>query len=343
MSRDTLYKIIQECTNRVPLVVLGSGASIPWGLPSMWTLGEHLKSVVSFTDSDEKSQFEQFKTRFDACGDLELTLNDIQLRPNVLKEIVIKTWELVSNADLDAYNKIICRTEPIPLTELFSHFLQTAGRRVAVITTNYDRIAEYAAGIAEAYICNGFATNIIGHFSDLIHQNNFSNMRGFSGQVNIWKVHGSLDWYRTSSGVSVQLPMRSQVPNDHTPSIVTPGISKYYETHSEPYRTISAQADREIEAATGFLCIGYGFNDEHVQPKLITQIRNGKPIIVITKVLTEKIKSSIIGNNCKNYVLIEQDQNEPTGSRIYSSKLGELIIPDSDYWSLKSYLTIVKS
>lgn len=343
MSTDELYKIIQDCTNRIPLIVLGSGASVPWGLPSMWTLGDHLKSTITFTDPDDIKQFEQFKVKFDTCGDLEQTLNELQLRPDVLREIVIKTWELVSGADLSAYNRIISGTEPFPLAQLLSHFLQTAGRKVTMITTNYDRIGEYAAGIAKAFICNGFSSNLIGHFSDLIHQANFATARGFSGQVNIWKVHGSLDWYKSSAGISYQLPMRSEVPPDFVPSIVTPGISKYSETHGEPYRTIITQADREIESATGFLCIGYGFNDEHVQPKLITQIKNGKPIIVITKELTEKTKSSIIANRCKNYVLIEQDKDQPTSTKVYSSKLGEIVIPDCDYWSLPSYLTIVKS
>ena len=37
---------------------------------------------------------------------------------------------------------------------------------------------------------------------------------------------------------------------------------------------IFAQADNEIENANGFLCIGYGFNGIHVQPKLIENIKS---------------------------------------------------------------------
>lgn len=343
MNNDLLFKQIQELTNRVPLIIIGSGASIPFGLPSMLKLGKHLQTSISFTDSDDRKQFEEFDRKFSYCGDLERTLNEIQLRPNVLNAIVSETWNCVNRADLVAYDSLLSPSTSYPLADLFSHLLQTSGRKLSVLTTNYDRLAEYAAGIAQAFICNGFAANIFGHFSDMIHQTNYSTIRGFAGQVNIWKVHGSLDWFKNETDASVQLPLRQSIPHGYRPSIVTPGVSKYYETHGEPYRTIFTQADREIDDANGYFCIGYGFNDDHVQPKLISQIKAGKPIVVITKQLTEKAKSSIIDNGCKNYLLIEQDSSNNADTKIYSSKLGESILSNSDYWSLQSYLTIIKS
>jgi hypothetical protein len=123
---------------------------------------------------------------------------------------------------------------------------------------------------------------------------------------------------------------------------VTPGLSKYYETQLEPFRTIFTEADNEIEKATSFLCIGYGFNDIHVQPKLIAQIKSGKPIIVITKELTPKTKQSIIDTGCKQYILIEEAHGKDT--RVYSSSFsGELIIPDVNYWALSEYIKLIKN
>lgn len=103
MDFDALLKQLQDWTNRVPLVVLGSGASVPFKLPSMWTLGDHLKKSISFTDTNDQIQFENFKTLFDVNGDLESTLSEINLLDNVLNEIVCKTWELVNKLDLEAY------------------------------------------------------------------------------------------------------------------------------------------------------------------------------------------------------------------------------------------------
>ena len=274
--------------------------------------------------------------------DLEATLLKIQLRPNVLEQVIFETWSLVNKHDVEAFETLLDNKTEFPLAELTSHLLSSAQRKVSIVTTNYDRLAEYAASYANAFICTGFSQNFIGHFSKGIHQQDLTKLSGFKGQVNIWKVHGSLDWFKTLEETDVQLPYRSTIPNNHKPLIVTPGLSKYYETQLEPFRTIFTEADNEIEKASSFLCIGYGFNDIHVQPKLITQIKSGKPIIVITKELTKKTKQAIIDNGCKQYILIEQADSNNT--RIYSSSFdGELIIPDVDYWSLSEYLNLIKN
>ena len=56
MDTDALLKQLQDWTNRVPLIVLGSGASVPFKLPSMWALGEHIKNSIAFTNSDDQEQ-----------------------------------------------------------------------------------------------------------------------------------------------------------------------------------------------------------------------------------------------------------------------------------------------
>lgn len=339
MDFDILTKQIQSWTNRVPLIILGSGASVPFNLPSMWTLGEHIKKSISFTESEDQLQFDEFKDSLNKSNDLETALSELTLRPKVLDEIVFKTWELINKSDIEAYEQFISKTVDFPLAELTKHLTNTAGKKLTIVTTNYDRLAEYAASLAGAIIYTGYAQNYIGHFSSAIHTNNLNSLNGYSGQVNIWKVHGSLDWFKTHEEETIQIPLRNTVPKHFKPLIVTPGISKYYETHNEPYRTILTQADSSIEAANGFLCIGYGFNDTHVQPKLIAQIKKDKPIIVITKQLSDETKQSIIGNNCKNYILMEEVNGKDT--KLYSS-FGEHIYSDVSYWSLSEYLKLIK-
>lgn len=341
MDKEALFKQLQSWTNNVPLLILGSGASVPFKLPSMWALGEHIKNTISFPEAKDQKQFEEFVVEFDKTGDLELTLTKLQLRPIVLAKIVDETWKLVSKADIQAYEHFIQNDIDFPLANLVQYFLNTAGKKLSIITTNYDRLAEYASSLAEAVICNGFSQNPIGHFSNRLQLNNLASLSGYNGQVNIWKVHGSLDWFRTDEDENIQLPIRQSIPQGYRPLIVTPGLSKYSETHNEPYRTIFTQADSEIEQANGYLCIGYGFNDIHVQPKLITQIKNQKPIIVITKELTPKTRQSIIDNNCQNYILIEEANSKD--SRVISSKFGEVIVEDTSYWELGEYLKLIIS
>lgn len=338
MDFDTLLKQLQDWTNKVPLLVLGSGASVMFGLPSMWKLGEHLKNTLTFKDDADQRQFEAFKKSLEEKKDLEKTLLKIQLNDTVLKSVLKATWELISKTDLEAYKQFILNGENMPLATLMRHLLSTTNRKLSIVTTNYDRIAEYSASIAKAFICTGYAHNYIGHFSDIIHTNALANVRGYDGQVNIWKVHGSLDWFEIPNKGNVHLPLCKNIPQGYKPLIVTPGLSKYAETHKEPYRTIFTQADIEIQNANGFLCIGYGFNDEHVQPKLIQQIKS-KPIIVITKELTPKTKEAIIYGECRNYILMEESGGNHT--KIYSSSQGEQIVENS-YWQLSEYIKLIK-
>ena len=337
---EALTKKVQDWTNQVPLIILGSGASIPFGIPSMSELGEFLKNNISFSEIEDQHQFDDFKSEFDKNKDLETTLLNIQLRDTVLDEIVCKTWSLINQKDIEFYEKLLQDNSLMSLSEFISYLLKTAQQKLTIVTTNYDRLAEYAASIANAFICNGFAQTYYGVFSTNIQKNDFRKTNGYAGQVNLWKVHGSLDWFNKDS-IDYSFPMSRTIPQNYTPSIVTPGSTKYSMTHFEPYRTIFAEADTEILNARSILCIGYGFNDVHVQPKLIAQIKNGKPIIVVTKELSAKTKEAIISNNCKNYILLEQANSDDT--RVYSSIFNdEQIIPNTNYWKLDEYLKLIK-
>lgn len=339
MDKEELLKQVQLWTNNVPLVILGSGASIPYGLPSMLALGEYIKSNVKLTDKDDLAQFCQFIEIFDKKGDLESSLSELYLRQNVLDQIVCRTWDLISMYDLEVYETLLTKKIDFPLARLLDHLLSAAGKKVSIVTTNYDRLSEYAASFAKAFVCSGYSQNYIGHFASSMLSNNLSNLKGYKGQVNLWKVHGSIDWFRSQEDENiVQLPLRKDIPENFIPLIVTPGLSKYYETHNEPYRTILAQADNEIETANGFLCIGYGFNDIHVQPKLIEQIKKKKPIIVIAKKLTPKTIQTIIDANIKNYILIEEDGNN---TKVLSSSFGEQLFLNESFWLLSDFLKLI--
>lgn len=338
INTEALYKQLQSWTKKVPLLILGSGASVRFGLPTMWELGEYLQNTLSFENKADNTVLEKFKRSLKQGTDLESTLLKIPLNDNVLKEVVKATWKLISRKDLEAYEKLVPNGKEESLVKLMEHLLGTTKGKVSIVTTNYDRIAEYCASIAQAFICTGFAQNYIGHFSKSIHTNTLTNIKGYRGQVNIWKVHGSLDWFINPAEEKIHCPLREDIPKDYTPLIVTPGLSKYAETHNEPYRTILTQADSEIEEANGFLCIGYGFNDTHVQPKLIEQIKS-KPIIAITKKLTDNAKDAIMNGSCKNYILMEESDENNT--KIYSSSHGEHIIVGESYWDLSEYLKLI--
>ena len=100
-------------------------------------------------------------------------------------------------------------------------------------------------------------------------------------------------------------PLSRVIPDAFHPLIIPPGKEKYSATHDEPYRTVIAEADSAFVQAGAYLCIGYGFNDEHIQPKLLTQISKGKPIVVLARTMTAACRKHIADAGIQKFLSVQ--------------------------------------
>jgi hypothetical protein len=122
---------------------------------------------------------------------------------------------------------------------------------------------------------------------------------------------------------------------------VTPGTQKYQKTHLEPFRSIINSADRALNEAGSYLCIGYGFNDEHIQPKLIAKcLRQNAPITIITYALSDSAKKLILDGKAHNYLAIERGETDDK-SIVYSSLDKNPLNVEKNIWSLEGYLSLI--
>lgn len=154
--------------------------------------------------------------------------------------------------------------------------------------------------------------------------------------VDVWKVHGSLDWFVAPDGTIASFPLARTIPENFQPLIVPPGKDKYSSTHDEPYRTIIAEADNAFVQAGAYLCVGYGFNDEHIQPKLLAQITNGKPIVVLARTMTQACKKHIVEAGISKYLIFEFF--DPTHTKVYGNGWEEIY--EGQYWLLDNFMKI---
>lgn len=96
------------------------------------------------------------------------------------------------------------------------------------------------------------------------------------------------------------------------------------------------KTDEIINNAKCYLCIGYGFNDSQIQQNILNNITFGKPIVVVTKELSDAALS-LINNKAREYaVLIESPSNK---TRVIINK-NEFEI-DGEYWKLENFLEII--
>ncbi|MBV1915866.1 MAG: SIR2 family protein [Pseudomonadales bacterium] len=306
-------------------------------MSGMWELSQHLIKTIQIKDlsPNEIESWANFCALLEDNVDLESALHQVSLSPVLTNRIVLSTWELLVPQDIAVFERSLTDLNLFPLGTLLKHMLRSTTKQINVITPNYDRLAEYACEQENIHHFSGFS---LGYRGVPVKKNYLRPRR----QVNIWKVHGSLGWFVNDQGVIFSLTNIQNIPDGLTPLIVTPGSEKYRSTHRDPYKTTIHEADDAIDAASSYLCIGFGFNDEHIQEKLVNRCaKDDATIIVVTYQLSDSAKRFLFGNNSIRYLAIESQEND-LDSVAYSSELNGPIKLDGNYWSLDGFLKLLK-
>lgn len=330
------HKQAQNYYSQSPTIILGSGASAAFGMSGMWDLAQHLKKSVDVNlfEGDDNCKWDEFVTLLDADTDLETALHKVDMSVALTNQIVTKTWELINNEDIGVFEASLADRNHFPLGRLLNHYFQSTATAINIVTTNYDRLAEFACEQEGLHHYSGFSHG----FRRLLKEQAYIRC---ARTVNIWKVHGSLDWFKSDAGEVIGFGNLANIPNALTPQIVTPGTEKYRITHLEPFRTIIAHADNAIEEANSYLAVGFGFNDQHIQEKLIQKcVREKAAIVVITYKLSDETKKFLFEKGVENFLAIERG-NSDEESVIYSSLCDEPITVSSNHWSLEGFLELI--
>lgn len=327
MDKNEIFGFIQKAVTNPPLILVGSGGSASHDLPGMRELGEHLIKSLNSKYKNNIS-WNKFADNLNDGQDLESALSKVSLDDEIVDDIRKETWKLISKKDIELLNRVAFSNEVLPMAYLIKKFYEVHPKCVNVITTNYDRVIEYACDSVKLPVCTGFTGLYLKNFCDEFPDKNI---------VNIIKVHGSLDMLKDSQGVSLSIPLMNELPSGVVPDIITPGLSKYQAVLKGYSRDLLGVSDRMIKKANSFLCIGYGFNDEQIQEKIITRIRQNIPIIVVTKQLSDNA-AALITNNAKNFAIIQQGR-DPDTTEFSINK--EIINLDGEFWSVDGFLKII--
>ncbi|MBT3942835.1 MAG: hypothetical protein HOC77_07055 [Chloroflexi bacterium] len=320
----------QHCLANMPVLITGSGASAPYGIPTMPALATHISETVTLTSPRGPEFLELLENK-----GLEPALDVDILDTSDVAQIVTITREHIEEADLKAYF-IQSNIEPDNgLSRCFRLLLNTTHTSVDVVTTNYDRIAEYCAEFAGYVATNTFNPGYVRRHRPDAESAVFLNGQRVS-EVRVWKVHGSVDWYRDHLGRSFGSPFYP-THDSVEPLIVIPGLKKYQEPFKQPFSTIFTGANEALREARAFLTIGYGFNDFHIQAGFVDRAREERvPIVILAKELTDAAKRFIESLGDTPFCAIESCDG---GSVIYSAKFPTgARIPGKELWSLDGFL-----
>lgn len=339
MEIKDIFQQIQSIKDSNPVIVLGSGASVSYGIPGMGALADALRDYFTahvFADPKSKDAVDAFLDSLSRGKGLEDALLDVKVPEEVENAIVTVVWDIIAKADRIVYNEFAEGRE-INLKQLFDHIIYNDPQKVVnVVSTNYDKIAEYAACQTSAYVNVGFTTGLMGKLKENVASNPKKLEDDYTGYINVLKVHGSLDWFKRD-GMILNFPNTSIVPSGCMPCIITPGTNKYERTQQEPHRQLLSSVDKVFASATGYMCIGYGFNDQHVHPMLLKNARGKKAkILIVTKDITDSIKANVID---KGVDFIAIYSNGASGT-VFQTPDDVLEIKDKVYWTIEGITEI---
>ena len=313
--KERVFTIIQNYLKTPPVIIWGSGATVPFGLPSMNTLNGILKDNISEFDKD--------------CENLEVELGKEKYH-EVMPEIRNIIWHAISTVDSEVLQKLLTSNSDdfIGIKKLVEKISDAHPKVTNIVTTNYDRIIENVLSFHGIPFTDGF----LGKELSLFDESLFSS----KNIVNIVKVHGSLNWFDFGGEIRyLQNNIESSVPQ-----IICPGKNKYQEAYKSPYRELIQKSDLFINSADSFLVVGFGFNDEHLTPRIKSKIKKGTPIVVITKIISETCLTEL--ESAEKYVLLEDDGDNKTKVTLKERNLEkQIIILEGNFWSPNNFIEII--
>jgi hypothetical protein len=312
-DKNIIFEMIQNFLKAPPVIIWGSGATIPLGMPSMDELNTIIKNRIPDFDKKNKNLEKELGNE-----KYKKHLPEIRnLIHNTIKEKDNKILQQIMNNDFH-HDEIV---------EMIKKFCKPCPKILNLISTNYDKTLEYVMAYNEIPFTDGFSGRTLSIYEeDAFKDKNF---------VNLIKVHGSIDWYDVNGEVrSIDCDCQYQ------PEMIIPGKNKYEESSKLPYRDLIQKSDQRIEEAKSFLVIGFGFNDEHLTPRIKSQTKKGVPIVVVTKKITSTTKEEL--KDASRYIFVEQMNGKKTKITYKNgSHKEEAKILDGQYWQLANFLEVV--
>jgi len=155
--------------------------------------------------------------------------------------------------------------------------------RLKVFTTNYDTAFEKAASDVGFVVIDGFEFNQPYRFNptwfhyDIVRRTENRNQNGayLTNVLHLYKLHGSVDWRYANGEV-----IKASAENINGEKVIIyPSSSKYKASYSTPYLDmISAFTHALQQPKTGVICLGFGFNDEHLNNAITMALRTNSDL-----------------------------------------------------------------
>jgi hypothetical protein len=197
--------------------------------------------------------------------------------------------------------------------------------RLKIFTSNYDLCFERAASLQSLIANDGFSYTQPRIFDprffgyDIVRRSSTNTEHGdyLEGVFHLLKLHGSVNWARTSYG-SIE---EKDNPEPSEACLVYPAKGKYQLSYIQPHLELISQYLTSLrEPNTCLIVIGFGFNDDHLAEPILAAVKTNPRLRLI--VADFKAEDSI-----------ERPSKETSG---YWKELKTLANNGEDIWLINS-------
>jgi len=316
----------------------------------MTDLGAHLEENVGarLTSLEAKALWERSLEAIRT--NLEEGLNTIPQgaagREEIVTELRNQTARLIVNATAKAEGEILASgapgaLAPVRLLKILFNGAPQNAESIPVITTNYDTLVELFCDLAELALDTGF----IGYrrrkprpspiFQTHYNRSWAAEKRGGVQvqhrpyrTVRLHKPHGSINWLATEQGPVEVLNHSIDAPR----AIVVPGPSKYQDALVNVlFDSMRTEMNSVIAGSTALLCLGFGFNDDHLQGVIRARLDARMPMVLLTRGKTDSIEKIL-----KSYPHVVGFFMHDTGTEVHWR--GQTLLSPTPLWQLDDFL-----
>ena len=290
---------------------LGAGASVPFGMPTTEQFKKELSGIPEIQDQAIMKKllsapgFEDIEHVLRAIEDIE----DIKEHGKMFLEHLLFTFE--PKPEGISFDELLnglrsCRhtiIEHVYKLYLFDNtrreqvkthydpiFKILDGKKIHVFTTNYDQVVEEYVQKNDRLTPNDGFDYDKSTTKHVFNPNYFdTNSNDGKTQVNIYKLHGSLNW-KKMNGKIIRREREERNQNESENILIYPTLNPKNGLDKEPHKTISSKFKAHIENADVFIVIGYSFRDDYINDIFKEFVELGKRLIIISPTVDSDLK-----------------------------------------------------
>lgn len=299
VSKESGIPLMVPLTDRVEQLLQGDKKKDFKQLRSELTDNSHVEHVLSHV-GDLIAVASRTKTGKVPIGKIARDLKDLKATHAEIQKCIRDTirWGYVPAFGGD--DEVIGTSgKPIVTVDRHGEFIDALFRvrranlerrpPVALFTINYDTLVEDALALSRIRAADGFSGGAMAfwdpvHPSDALDQP-FTSNGTVDAQAKVYKLHGSIDWFRDEHDIVVRRREGAGYPSDDPARLlIYPQATKYQITQKDPFARLFVAFRSALNSESeGLLAIvGYSFGDEHVNEEIGRALRRrGSKITVL--------------------------------------------------------------